>query len=490
MHENKAVKLTDFGIAQLVDMQGMTTTGQVLGSPAHMAPEQIEGKDCDARSDLFSLGTVLYLLATGELPFQGRNAHQVLKQIMDGQFRDPLRVKAQIGGRLRSVIMRCLQVDPTQRYTSARELEDDLMQFVRAAGIDNPGEVIARYLKGTRAFSLQFRARIVEAEMALGEQAMKAGDVPHAMDAFNRVLSIDERNERVLRLVRNLGKREKIRRASYWVMLVLSLTCVTGVLVHALAGRPPNAQRANTVARAHVPAAPDPSKPTTASPAATAVTPQPPTAADLRPSSEATRPRPEHRANAPRASSARPDEPSYDLNVPRHVVLRPEPANVSISIDGAEAREFGPSFRDVSLAPGVHTFVFKGAHECCVDEQISVDVPPGNGTYVVSHRLRYRPAGLYVFSNTPANVQVDRGAAVGRTYSLIQVQQPNDMFAPHVVRVSAEGHTDSVQEVRLRAGQVNEIRVQLEKLPDVPPPGPVAPSPSASSLPSSASGTP
>src|SRR4029077_5047882 len=65
IHENRAVKLTDFGIAQLVDVQGMTITGEVLGSPAHMAPEQIEGKDCDARSDIFSLGTVLYLLATG-----------------------------------------------------------------------------------------------------------------------------------------------------------------------------------------------------------------------------------------------------------------------------------------------------------------------------------------------------------------------------------------------------------------------------------------
>src|SRR5262245_53505212 len=67
LHESKGVKLTDFGIAQLVDVQGMTTTGQVLGSPAHMAPEQIEGRECDARSDLFSLGTVLYMLATGQL---------------------------------------------------------------------------------------------------------------------------------------------------------------------------------------------------------------------------------------------------------------------------------------------------------------------------------------------------------------------------------------------------------------------------------------
>ena len=94
LHENRCVKLTDFGIAQLVDVQGMTTTGQVLGSPAHMAPEQIEGRECDARSDLFSLGTVLYLLATGELPFSGKNPHQVLKRIMEGKYRDPLQAAA------------------------------------------------------------------------------------------------------------------------------------------------------------------------------------------------------------------------------------------------------------------------------------------------------------------------------------------------------------------------------------------------------------
>ena len=78
LHENRCVKLTDFGIAQLADVQGMTTTGQVLGSPAHMAPEQIEGRECDARSELCSLGTVLYLLATAELPVSGSNPHSVL----------------------------------------------------------------------------------------------------------------------------------------------------------------------------------------------------------------------------------------------------------------------------------------------------------------------------------------------------------------------------------------------------------------------------
>src|SRR5690349_14779784 len=64
LHEDRCIKPTDFGIAQMVDAQSFTVTGQILGSPGHMAPEQVEGGECDARSDIFSLGTVLYYLAT------------------------------------------------------------------------------------------------------------------------------------------------------------------------------------------------------------------------------------------------------------------------------------------------------------------------------------------------------------------------------------------------------------------------------------------
>jgi eukaryotic-like serine/threonine-protein kinase len=490
MHDNRAVKLTDFGIAQLVDMQGMTQTGQVLGSPAHMAPEQIEGKDCDARSDIFSLGTVLYLLATGQLPFQGRNAHQVLKQIMEGQFREPLMVKPALGGRLRNIIVRCLKVDPTQRYQNAKELEDDLMQFVRAAGIDNPGEVIARYLQGTRAFSASFRSRIIEAETALGQQAMKSGDVPRAMDAFNRVLAIDERNEQVLSLVQNLGRRQKLRKVSTWAMAVISLACVVAVLFNArFGGQAADGPESNsgkstepaksdngTVGTKDVapnmsgPAQPggEPGKsPDTKTPQPEQIAQPSAAGADAK-TGRPTAPKPE----PPQAQP----QPPIDPNALRHVVLRPIPANVSIGIDGAPLQAFGPSFRSVELKPGPHVFAFQGALDCCIDEQITVNIPPGQGSYVLAHRLRFRAANLFVASNTPANVVVDEGKARGRTWSLIQVPQPNEMIGMHVVRVSADGHRDAVREVRLRAGQLERIEVTLEKdkekVPEVaPPPG-------------------
>jgi len=84
----------DFGVAQVVDLERMTVTGQILGSPAYMAPEVLDGKTLDFRSDIFSLGVMLYQMATGVLPFAGKNPHEVLKRIGEGRFADPRTVSS------------------------------------------------------------------------------------------------------------------------------------------------------------------------------------------------------------------------------------------------------------------------------------------------------------------------------------------------------------------------------------------------------------
>ncbi len=452
LHEGRTVKLTDFGIAQLVDMQSMTTTGQVLGSPAHMAPEQIEGRECDARSDIFSLGTVLYLLATGELPFVGKNPHQVLKQIGDGRFRDPLQLCPKIGGRLRAIIVKCLQIDPNLRYPSASALEADLLAFIGETGITDPGELLAEYLKDPAAFNVAFRVRVIEGQIALGESAYQAGDIARATDAWNRVLAYDEHNPRVLHAVQRFGRRLRLRKGMTIAGAVLACCALLFTFVIA-----PRLRKPVSVASrpAHV------TTPVLEAPHDVAPpTPGPPRTHDA-PSA-----RPEHRA----AAHPRPVEKPVG-NEPRHIVLRPEPANVAISIDGALPRDFGPSFRELDLMPGTHVFKYVGAHECCVDEEVSVKIPEGPGTTVLEHRLTFRPAGLYVVSNTPANVVVDRGSVAGRTRSIIQVPQTGGMFQTHEIRVSADGHKDMVREVRLRAGQVETVDIVLEKSKDIPAPG-------------------
>ncbi|MEM6931493.1 MAG: serine/threonine-protein kinase, partial [Myxococcota bacterium] len=142
LHEGRTVKLTDFGIAQMVDAHSFTHTGQILGSPGHMAPEQIETGEVDARSDVFALGTVLYLLATGTLPFHGKNAHQVLKQVVDCEHPDPLRLRPSIGKELAQILQRAMAKAPEDRYASAGELAGALRAFLLDHGIDDPAALL------------------------------------------------------------------------------------------------------------------------------------------------------------------------------------------------------------------------------------------------------------------------------------------------------------------------------------------------------------
>ncbi len=229
LHENRTLKLTDFGIADMVDAVSMTATGQILGSPGHMAPEQIEGKDCDARTDLFSLGTVLYYLATGRLPFTGRNPHQVLKRIIDGEYADPLRVNPTIGGRMRAIIVKSLEREPDARYQSARALIEELDRFIGEVGIEDAEATLERYLADPTAVGAEIRRATIDRSIEHGARASDAGDVPSALDYYNRVLALDEGNERVLKLIERVGmdrRRRMIMRAGAALMAVGGVTAL------------------------------------------------------------------------------------------------------------------------------------------------------------------------------------------------------------------------------------------------------------------------
>src|SRR5882757_4030344 len=129
------LKLMDFGIAQVVDLQRMTVTGQLLGSPAYMAPELIEGKPLDFRTDVFSVGILLYQLATGSLPFSGKNPHEVLRRIGEGRFPDPRTLNREIGDGLSRIIARALARNPDDRYATVALLAADLIEYLAEAGL-------------------------------------------------------------------------------------------------------------------------------------------------------------------------------------------------------------------------------------------------------------------------------------------------------------------------------------------------------------------
>ncbi|MGH9376463.1 MAG: protein kinase domain-containing protein [Terriglobia bacterium] len=118
----------DFGLAKSLeaDSSMMTHAGAILGTPRYMAPEQVEGKPADARSDIYALGLILYEMATGEMPFSGESVTQMMMQRLTQKPKDPKLVNPALPRHLASVILRCLETDPAKRYQAAREIQQDL----------------------------------------------------------------------------------------------------------------------------------------------------------------------------------------------------------------------------------------------------------------------------------------------------------------------------------------------------------------------------
>ena len=127
------VKVTDFGIAKMVSM-GMTQTGLVLGTPNYMSPEQVKGRQVDGRSDLFSLGVILYDLVTGEKPFAGQNITTVIYKIINENPVPPRELDATIHAGLSYVICKALAKSPEERYQTCRELAEDLKNYRQLGG--------------------------------------------------------------------------------------------------------------------------------------------------------------------------------------------------------------------------------------------------------------------------------------------------------------------------------------------------------------------
>jgi serine/threonine protein kinase len=125
--EDGHAKIADFGVAWL--RQEITQVGEVVGSPAYMAPEQMNGKQGDARSDLFSLGVVLYSMITGFRPFQGNSAKTVVFKVMNI---DPVPVtsfQSEVSPELDAIVSRAIAKDPDERYSSGAALASAIEDF-------------------------------------------------------------------------------------------------------------------------------------------------------------------------------------------------------------------------------------------------------------------------------------------------------------------------------------------------------------------------
>ncbi|HEX6953066.1 MAG TPA: Stk1 family PASTA domain-containing Ser/Thr kinase [Gaiellaceae bacterium] len=128
------VKVTDFGIARAGTSQ-MTETGSIVGTAQYLSPEQARGGEVDQRSDLYSLGVVLYELLTGKTPFEGDTPVEIAMKHLSATPQKPSELRSDIPPELDMVILRALAKDPDERYQSADEMEGDLERVTRGAPV-------------------------------------------------------------------------------------------------------------------------------------------------------------------------------------------------------------------------------------------------------------------------------------------------------------------------------------------------------------------
>lgn len=143
------VKLLDFGIARATDVEGLTATGMVVGTPTFMAPEVLRGMEADARSDVYSLGATLYRCLAGRPLFKKAPPEVIAQQIIHGEIPPLRRINPTVPRRIAKLVHKCLSVDPDKRFASAAEMHDALEAERIRLGMDHgmaPAERLVAFL--------------------------------------------------------------------------------------------------------------------------------------------------------------------------------------------------------------------------------------------------------------------------------------------------------------------------------------------------------
>jgi tRNA A-37 threonylcarbamoyl transferase component Bud32 len=465
------IKLTDFGIAQVLDLQRMTVTGQLLGSPAYMAPELIEGKPLDFRTDVFSVGIMLYLLATGALPFQGKNPHEVLRRISEGRFVDPRAAGRRVDETLARIITRALARRPDDRFSDVGPLADELRAYLAEAGLEDVRAELRGYFADPPGYEEKLRPRLGAALIGSAQRRLQSRQTAQAMELWNRVLAFDPDNTSVATAVRKLEGRTRLRKVG---LGLLAGGALVGAGLALLGGRPhPPAESARAPIAVATPASPLPPS-TAAAPAPAPVEAPAPTAvADDAPAAAAPVSR---RRTAPRpprvVAQAAPPEAAA-VAPPRTFKLGPTPQNVDVYLDGQ--RQFGYDVDHTTISvpwSGVHVIEFRSTSGCCFVERVEVGperpLPPDA---IIARRLKWRPAHLAIGlepASASARVMIrdpGRGSAatVARPGEEVDVPFLVDDDPSKEIEISVDtGDSFVTERLRIRAGQRLKHVVKLK----------------------------
>src|SRR5204863_6088580 len=165
----------DFGLARSANKGGtLTTEGQVMGTPAFMSPEQAEGKSCDLRSDVYSLGATLFSLVTKRPPFEAPTPLQILMQVTQEDPPAPSSINPEVDKGLEAIILKAMAKDPAHRYPTASRFAQDLTSWL-AGGVTDAGPTVHLSMTPGALQAASAKRKKSGAMVALGALLILAG---------------------------------------------------------------------------------------------------------------------------------------------------------------------------------------------------------------------------------------------------------------------------------------------------------------------------
>jgi tRNA A-37 threonylcarbamoyl transferase component Bud32 len=441
------VKLMDFGIAKLLDAQGVTSTGQVLGSPAHMAPEQIEGGDVDARADVFSVGVLFYECIVGTLPFEGNNPAQVLRKVLDGLYTTAERANPKVGAAWSRILQTALARKPEDRFPTAMAFRDAICQELTRLEVKDARAELERFLDEGPSFREAFEARLVQGLADRADRALAKSDTLAAAADYNRALAYAPADPRLLRAVAGMHRavrRSRLLRsgAASVGAAVLLLLLVVGIyrIVARRAQLARDDRRTTTVT-----AGPNLAPGGVAAPQEDAAVAGASTARAASPARSAP--------TAGPVPAPLPRNPGILAPVPRAalrdvVVTSVRPLfGVEVRVDGEAPQEVTAGLK-ISLDGRAHGLRFTCVNDAC--EPLEKAVPAGERDERMDVALGIRPASLLVDGDRSLNYQVAEEPAI-----VVRPGMP--------VRVPMRGSKMRITVIELPSGRTRSVALTAGK---------------------------
>ena len=175
---NGQVKLVDFGVAKATMSAG--PKAKVQGKFSYMAPEKLKGAQGDRRSDIFSLGCVMWEALTLKRLFRGGNDNETMKQVLEMAIQPPSKVNKELPPEYDPIVMRALERDPLKRYMSAKELAVEIEELLRKRGFGAKNDKIAKYMQETFKSHIDARKKLVQEVVAKGTASVEVLDAAFA----------------------------------------------------------------------------------------------------------------------------------------------------------------------------------------------------------------------------------------------------------------------------------------------------------------------